>query len=230
MSNVSTTVGTRIFMGPPSAITDAADVSQFWAIQSTDWIELGEVTDAGTWGVTGSTASHQPLSTGVTVEVKGFISYGSRDILMGTDITNAGQKLAEEYAGSPDFETRYAEVPIKITFQSGKIEFNLVQITSFNTSNGGGDSIHGATMGTTSRGPKLTVRPTNTLTYIAGANGTITGDAIQTLAAGEDGTEVTATPDASFNFVAWSDGVATAARTDLQVLQDLTVTATFEAQ
>ncbi len=68
---------------------------------------------------------------------------------------------------------------------------------------------------------------TYTLTYTAGTNGTITGTTPQTVVAGGSGTEVTAVAAESYEFVSWSDGVATAARTDASVSADITVTATF---
>ena len=66
-----------------------------------------------------------------------------------------------------------------------------------------------------------------TLTYTAGANGTITGTATQTVSSGANGTAVTATPNSGYYFVGWSDGVATATRTDSNVTGNITVTATF---
>ena len=69
-----------------------------------------------------------------------------------------------------------------------------------------------------------------TLTYIAGANGSITGDTSQTLTCfGADGAEVTAVPDGGYAFSIWSDGVLTAARTDVNVVADINVTALFAA-
>ena len=38
---------------------------------------------------------------------------------------------------------------------------------------------------------------------------------------------MTATPDAGYHFVSWSDGVLTAARTDTNVTANITVTANF---
>ena len=75
-------------------------------------------------------------------------------------------------------------------------------------------------------------RPTSppdtfTLTYTAGTGGTLTGVSPQTVAYGEDGTLVTAVPNTGYHFVDWSDGVLTAARTDLDVMANLTVTANF---
>jgi alpha-tubulin suppressor-like RCC1 family protein len=66
-----------------------------------------------------------------------------------------------------------------------------------------------------------------TLTYTAGANGTIAGTSPQTVSHGNSGSAVTAVPDAHYHFVQWSDGVLTAARTDSNVTANLSVTAQF---
>ncbi|HBI14744.1 MAG TPA: hypothetical protein DDY20_04415 [Desulfobulbaceae bacterium] len=66
-----------------------------------------------------------------------------------------------------------------------------------------------------------------TLTYTAGANGSITGTSPQTVEHGADGTEVTAVPDTGFHFGQWSDGSTANPRTDTNVTGDITVTATF---
>ena len=68
---------------------------------------------------------------------------------------------------------------------------------------------------------------TYTLTYTAGAHGTITGTSPQTVNYGADGTAVTAVPDTGYHFVRWSDGVLTASRTDTHVTHGVTVTAHF---
>jgi flavin-binding protein dodecin len=66
-----------------------------------------------------------------------------------------------------------------------------------------------------------------TLTYTAGANGSIVGTSPQTVNHGADGTLVTATPGTGYHFASWSDGVLTAARTDLNVTANVDVTANF---
>ncbi|MFA5055810.1 MAG: dockerin type I domain-containing protein [Dehalococcoidia bacterium] len=68
---------------------------------------------------------------------------------------------------------------------------------------------------------------TFTLTYNAGAGGSITGTTPQTVNCGSDGSEVTATPDACYHFVDWSDGILTASRTDINVTENVAVTANF---
>lgn len=65
------------------------------------------------------------------------------------------------------------------------------------------------------------------LNYTAGTGGSITGQVAQTISSGENGTEVTAVPDAGYIFSQWSDGVTTATRTDENVTSNIAVTAEF---
>ena len=69
---------------------------------------------------------------------------------------------------------------------------------------------------------------TFTLSYTAGANGAISGTTPQTVDYMTDGTEVTAVADTGYHFTSWSDGVNTASRTDLDVTNNINVTANFE--
>ena len=66
-----------------------------------------------------------------------------------------------------------------------------------------------------------------TLTYAAGAHGTITGSSPQTVTWGASGSAVTAVPASGYHFSSWSDGKTTASRTDANVTANLSVTASF---
>jgi hypothetical protein len=70
--------------------------------------------------------------------------------------------------------------------------------------------------------------PTYTLTYTAGANGTISGTSPQTVNHGSDGSAVKAVPDTGYQFVDWSDGSSENPRTDENVTADTSVTANFD--
>ena len=61
----------------------------------------------------------------------------------------------------------------------------------------------------------------HTVTYIAGSNGSINGDAVQTIQYGENGTVVIAAPDTGYHFVIWSDGLASASRAESNVTEHL---------
>jgi hypothetical protein len=77
---------------------------------------------------------------------------------------------------------------------------------------------------------RITITYTNnfTLTYTAGSNGSIVGISPQIVSSGASGTLVTAVPDIGYHFTSWSDGILTAARTDINVTADISVTANFE--
>ena len=66
-----------------------------------------------------------------------------------------------------------------------------------------------------------------TLTYAAGEHGSIAGDTEQQVTHGASGTLVTAQPDPGYYFVNWSDGNDTAARRDVDVTGEISVTANF---
>lgn len=66
-----------------------------------------------------------------------------------------------------------------------------------------------------------------TLTYTAGIHGSIVGASSQIVDAGNSGSPVMAVSSAGYRFANWTDGVATAIRTDVSVLGDITVTANF---
>ncbi|MCX6755713.1 MAG: BspA family leucine-rich repeat surface protein [Candidatus Nomurabacteria bacterium] len=68
----------------------------------------------------------------------------------------------------------------------------------------------------------------HTLTYTAGANGTISGDSPQTVADGGSGSNVTAVPYFGYSFSKWSDNSDTnPSRTDKNVAGDVTTEAIF---
>ncbi len=69
--------------------------------------------------------------------------------------------------------------------------------------------------------------PTYTLTYIAGANGTISGITPQNISQGGCGSQVTAVPNSGYVFSMWSDGNTSASRTDGAITSNQTFTASF---
>ena len=74
---------------------------------------------------------------------------------------------------------------------------------------------------------RITVYYSLTLTYSAGANGSIAGVSPQTVPSGSSGTSVTAVPNVGYHFTSWSDGVLTAERRETNVAANVSVTANF---
>ncbi len=67
------------------------------------------------------------------------------------------------------------------------------------------------------------------LTYTGSEGGTVSGETSQTVACGDDGSEVSADADSCHHFVEWSDRVAENPRTDAHVAADVSATAIFAA-
>ncbi len=68
---------------------------------------------------------------------------------------------------------------------------------------------------------------TNTINYIAGSGGSISGSSTQVINYGENATPVTAVPDTGYHFTSWSDGILTTSRTDTNIISGETFTANF---
>ncbi len=66
-----------------------------------------------------------------------------------------------------------------------------------------------------------------TLTYATDGNGTLTGLTSQVIIPTGDGSVITAVANTGYHFTAWSDGLLTASRTDINVTADTSVTASF---
>lgn len=66
------------------------------------------------------------------------------------------------------------------------------------------------------------------VSYETDGNGTISGQAVQTLKTGEETAVVTAVPNAGYKFLRWSDDNTSITRTDVVANEDLTFTAYFE--
>jgi len=75
----------------------------------------------------------------------------------------------------------------------------------------------------------VTYANTHTLTYTAGAHGSITGTSPQAVDDGADGSAVTAVANTGYHFVNWSDDSTDNPRTDTGVTDNISVTANFEA-
>ena len=63
------------------------------------------------------------------------------------------------------------------------------------------------------------------VSYTTDGNGTIEGEASQSVEYGESAMSVTAVPDYGYEFAGWSDGVKTATRTDTAINNRISVTA-----
>ena len=118
-----------------------------------------------------------------------------------------------------------------VNSNTGGVWYNATSGTA-NTGSGGGGACRSYAAGNGGSGIVIIsyaqATGTNyTLTYTAGANGSITGTSPQTVASGGNGTAVTPVPATGYHFLNWSDASTSNPRQDLAVSGNLTVTATF---
>ena len=88
-------------------------------------------------------------------------------------------------------------------------------------------NVYGKLWHTLDTGIEILVANTFILRYLSGIGGTVSGDIYQIVEESENGSPVIANPNYGYTFYSWSDGVSTTVRTDLNVTNDITVTANF---
>lgn len=195
----------------------------------TAWSVIGEVTDAGTHGRVYQAVTHNPLGSRGTQKFKGSFNEGTKTIQMALDDSDAGQILAKTALNSDDDYSFCVEYP------DGSKDYFQAKVMSFTKSASTVDSIVTASMDleiTTSKDGtgivEVGVPPGPfTLTYTAGANGSLVGASPQTVNRGANGTPVAAVAAAGYAFDKWSDGSTANPRVDTGVVGNITVTAQF---
>jgi hypothetical protein len=146
-----TVIGTTLHavLGSPAT----KDAAGFAALA---YVEVGEVTQLGEYGAVKSFAQHQPLKTGVTEKLPGFINYGAITLTMGKDISDAGQVILK--AGG-DGANKDDEHSFKVILQDGTIQYFSGFISGPTTNVAGGDSVVGASCTIEINTPIIEVTP-----------------------------------------------------------------------
>src|SRR3954463_11650861 len=97
------TLGARLFFSatPLTNDTTAADaIADFQAL--TIATEVGRIENVGEFGPLFETVTFVPVGTGVTQKLKGPINYGTLAMVVGQDLTDAGQAALKTRADSLD--------------------------------------------------------------------------------------------------------------------------------
>ena len=192
------------------------------------------------------TAAFTPISTGAFADNLVIVSNGPATPVANITMNGVGVPpplpltitfdgsgsgtLAITTTGTPSSVSVTASGSVSIS-SGAQVTINPTPINSSFTSWIGCDSVNGnACIVTMSSAKSVTANfaiNSYTLTYTAGANGTISGSTPQTVNFGASGTQVTAVAAPGFHFVSWSDGITIAARTDTNVTANMPVTANF---
>jgi hypothetical protein len=218
MSGAFTSAGTEIYMGANMPIT--YDQSGFEAVV---WKKIGEITSAGEYGRVYNSVTHNPLDDRRTVKRKGSYDDGELTLDMARVPSDEGQAVIITARDSDD------SFPFKVVLQDGTVNYFSAQVMSYTTNVGSVDQITSASVSVAIDNdiieiPGMTMY---TVTFVAGANGSIIGDAVQTVPSGGDTTAVFAAADGGFAFTQWDDADTDNPRTVTNVLADVTYTASF---
>lgn len=220
MSDVFTSAGTQIFIG--DAVPAQYDKAGF---EGVNWEEIGEVTDLGEFGKEFNLVTHNALNNRRTVKRKGSYNDGAVTMQYAYQRQLQGQIDLRAALDSDD------SYPIKIVLQDNTHIYMSVQVMSAPVNVGSVDQITAASTTLEIDNDILFEDAPSvnnvTVTYNAGANGSIIGDAVQVIQSGGDSEAVYASPDSGFQFDQWSDANTDNPRSDTGVGGDLTVTAQF---
>jgi len=213
----------KIVLGEPTTY----DVAGFEALTWSP--EIDDVVSVGAGGGTAAVQSYIPLKTGVEVKRAGAISYNDRAINMGRHVQlDATHQLVKS---GFDGANKGKVFSLAIHYADGSIDFQIGTISGFTDENLEANTFKFSTFTFSPTKGIVTKAGTDlfTLTYLAGANGFIVGDTVQTVEDGEDGTYVYAQPTnaVTHEFSQWSDASTTNPRRHTNVTANVTLTASF---
>jgi len=219
--NVKIAVGTTISisLGKPATY----DQNGF---EAKSYTEIGEVTTIPEFGGSATVATHVPLKTGEENVAVGTIAYAELSISLAKDYADDGQvAVASAFNGANSRKLH----SFKISNPNIGTSYFTGYVTSNMTIPNDANSFFGASF-TVRQNAKEISFPAGvvwTVTYIAGANGSIIGDTSQIVANGENASSVYAAPATGYVFVEWTDESDDNPRTDTNVTANITQTATF---
>ncbi|MBX4200743.1 MBG domain-containing protein [Candidatus Parcubacteria bacterium] len=219
-----------IYDGNPHTATGTATGAQSESLTGLD-VSATTHTNASTytedpWTFTDTTGNYNNQNGTIT------------DVIHKKDQTITFGPLGNKVLGDADFTvsaTATSELAVTLTADGNcSITGTTVHITDVGTCTitahqAGNDNVNAAP----DAGQTFTISAapvaTHTLTYTAGANGSIAGTSPQTVNHGASGSAVTPTANSGFHFVNWSDESTANPRTDSNVTADISVTANFAA-
>lgn len=107
------------------------------------YVNIGEVTEIPEYGASAEVVSHNPLATGRTKKLKGFINNGSMSVQLARDADDAGQQLL---ALGVTGVNKNVEHSFRVTYQDGSIDYFTGQIFSYTKNPGGANSVVGSSV------------------------------------------------------------------------------------
>lgn len=129
---------TGLLLGVVKAIPATFDQAGFEALT---FVDVGELVTLPAYGPTADVVTHQPLATGITEKLKGFINYGSTTAELGYDLNDAGQVVLSE---GTDGTGKFDEHSFKVTYPNGDVDYFTGKIFSYTKNPASANSIVGS--------------------------------------------------------------------------------------
>lgn len=131
---VISSAGTRYLISPTAPAT--YDKAGFDAI--VDWVEVGEVTNAGEVGGSAELITYDNLTERKTKKLKGTINYGSMQLEFGRDKTDAGQQALDSGAYGANIDVDHSH---QLVYQDNTVEYFSGLVMSKATSIGAANNV-----------------------------------------------------------------------------------------
>lgn len=136
VSKVRTSAGTKFYVSDPiAALSTTYDAATF---ATGTYVEVGELTDLGSFGKKYNLVTFNPLGDRKTVKRKGSYNNGTLSLKLGSAVTDTGQVKMQVAA---DSDSSYA---FKVVTQSGSIYYFTGQVMGWQLEVGSVDQIMGA--------------------------------------------------------------------------------------
>lgn len=225
MGEIKTLSGTIISIsaGVPASYNQAG-------FEDLSFTEIGEVVSPPSGGgLVYEEVSYTLLKDRDTVYLKGTRSQEPTTFEVVKKGTDDGQVILKAAHLSDNYYS------FKVQYPDGEINYAQARVFGLAEEGGEANDVRRRTV-TIRKHPGGTIEVPGpgetsfTLTYTAGANGSIIGQSPQTVNISQNGSPVAAAPDAGYVFVDWSDDDTSNPRQDLYVQGDVTVTANFESE
>jgi hypothetical protein len=137
-SKIRTSAGTKFYVSDPiAALGTTYDASTF---ATGTYVEVGEISDLGSFGKKYNLVSFNPLGTRQTIKRKGSYNNGTLSLKLGNSVTDAGQLKLKT---AQDVDSSYA---FKVVTQSGSTYYFTGQVMGFQQEIGSVDQVEGASV------------------------------------------------------------------------------------
>jgi len=220
MSDIILSVGTQFYVS--TQLPTTYDETGFGALA---WTEVGEVENIGEFGGDATITEFIPLSSGIVKKRKGSINYGTASLAIGRLGGDTGQGILKD---GFDGSNRYQVHSFKMVNSDGATAYFTGVVASFTTTVNDANTVMMVNCNVELDNRVLSdTYDFFTITYVAGANGSIIGTTVQQVPDGGSTTAVYAAPDGGYEFTSWSDASTDNPRTDTNVTATATFTATF---